>query len=389
MDAFKKKIVLIGVGNCGCQNVNRALKLYPEIFDGVCVNTSDADLAMVEQSILKFKIGEDIIEGSGKNRTKMKKYLKEDIKTILFNEEFQSSIADKKYAFVIVSAAGGTGSGAGPVLLDVLKGAFTDVHFVLVGVLPRLGASLMEQGNTLEFLDELYKTLGEDTTYMIYDNETTSDLSPTESLIAVNDAIVEDIRILSGIDNHPTSFDSIDDADMESIITTPGRLLVTRIKKGLTEKILEDNDINDIIIKEIKRSCNAETNRDRISVRWGIITHLTDIVNKLYSSNLSKLEEFIGTPHETFNHNAVNNKNELLNFLYFVASGLSPINDRVRKINDRIDELKEALASAKAGQYVGEENPAYDVMAERKKQERKAAQEGSFNVTDIFRKFQS
>ena len=190
---------------------------------------------------MKIKLGaKDDVEGSGKNRAKMKSYLQNEIEAILTNETFTSMIEDKKYVFIISSTAGGTGSGAAPILLDVLRSCFADVHFILVAVLPQLQASLMEQGNTLEFLSELYKILGENSTYMIYDNEATSDKSPTESLELVNRNVVEDIRILSGVDNYATPYDSIDEADMESILTTPGRLIVTRVKNGLTEKSMED-----------------------------------------------------------------------------------------------------------------------------------------------------
>lgn len=388
---IEKKIAIIGIGNCGNQIANLAEKKYGDLFDAVYINSSESDLSMVGDSKLKFKIGSGDMEGSGKNREITKKYLKEDISDILANKDFQDVINSKKYVFVISSAAGGTGSGAAPVMLNILKEVFVDVHFILVSVLPQLQASWMEQGNARQYCDELYRNLSDNTTYMIYDNETTSDLSSTQSLVAVNEAVVEDIRILSGVDNYPTPYESIDEADMESIITTPGRLVVTRVKKGLTEKILEDTVIDDIIIKSIKNSCHAETNRDKRVVRWGIITYFTEEVNKLYGSNLEKLHEFIGTPVERFNHNAVNENNENMNFLYLIMSGLSPINDRIAKIDKRVEELKLAEEEAKrrAGQYeASTENGNYDVMAERAhKANAENKVNNGVNIANIFDKF--
>ena len=387
---MEKKIGIIGVGNCGSQIAYLAERKYNTLIDSIYINTSEADLSMVEGNI-KFKIGDkEEIEGSGKNRSKMKAYLRDEIRVILSNAVFQKTINEKKYVFVVASAAGGTGSGAAPVLLDVLRACFPDVHFILVCVLPQLQASLMEQGNTLEFLDELYTDLGDNTTYMMYDNEVTADKSPTEGLEIVNECIVEDIRILSGIDNYATPYDSIDEADLESIITTPGRLLVTRVKKGLTEKTLEDAQIDDIIIKCIKQSCNTETDRNKRVVRWGIITYFTEAVHKLYTTSLEKLREFIGTPIERFNHHAVNDKGEQFNFLYLIASGLSPINDRVKKIKDRVDELKKALASDDSSKYIlSGDSVAYDVLAARKKEEkrRQSIENGDISPKVIFDKF--
>jgi len=386
---MKKNIAIVGLGNAGSQVAFLAQKKYGDLFDVVYINSSEADLAMVEGDI-KFKIGEkEEVEGSGKDRSKMKGYLKDEIERILSTEKFTHKIInEKKYVFVIASAAGGTGSGASPVLFEVLRTCFLDVHFILVGILPQLQASLMEQGNTLEFLNELYEDLGENTTYMIYDNETTSDKAPTEGLEIVNECIVEDIRILSGIDNYPTPYDSIDEADIESIITTPGRLLVSRIKKGLTEKILEDTSIDDIIIKGIKQSCHTETDRNKKVVRWGIITYFTEEVHKLYVTSLEKLRDFIGTPIERFNHHAVNDKGEQFNFLYLIASGMSPINDRVKKIKDRIEELKKALANDDASRYIlSGDSVAYDVMERRKKEERRQSNGTPLKPKNIFDKF--
>jgi|GEM_PF-2454898 len=388
---MEKKIVIVGVGNCGSQIANLAERKYPELFDCIYINSSEADLAMVqcENPKLKFKIGnKDEIEGSGKNRTKMKEYLMNDINGILGNEDLQDCICEKKYAFICTSAAGGTGSGAAPVLMELLRQMFPDTNFILVGVLPQLNASLMEQGNALEFLTELYDVLGEGTTYMLYDNESTADLPPTKALEVVNENIVEDIHALTGVDNYPTPYESIDEADMESIITTPGRLLVVRINSGLTEKTMEDNNLDEMIVKAIKKSSHTETDRNKRVVRWGIITYFTDEVNKLYVPNLQGLINFIGTPVERFNHNAINQQAESLNFLYMIASGLSPINDRVKRITNKIDELKKALAKDETSKYIlSGEGASYNTMEERKKADRRNRQAGTVDPQAIFKKF--
>ena len=387
---MEKTVALIGCGNCGSQVANYAEKNYPELFDCLYINSSEADLSMVStENDLIYKIGDrDEIEGSGKNRSKMKQYLKADINRILGDEKLQTCLATKKYVFVISSAAGGTGSGAAPVLTELLSQMFPDSNFILVGVLPQLGASLMEQGNALEFLTELYDGLGSNTTYMIYDNESTADMPPTKALEAVNREIVEDLRILTGIDNFNTPFESIDAADMESIITTPGRLLVTRVTSGLTEKAMEDNNLDDIIIKNIKRSCHAETDRNKRVVRWGVITYFTNEVNALYNPSFDGVINFLGTPVERFNHNAINDKPEKFNFLYLIASGLSPINDRVTKITERIAELKAALAGDNTNKYIlAGEGSEYNTSEDRRKADKKETQASQVDANAIFAKF--
>jgi len=390
METLEKKAVIIGIGNCGSQVANLAEKKYSDLFDCVYINSSEADLAMVQtQSNLKYKIGDrEKIEGSGKDRSKMKEYLRAGAKKIICDEAFRDVVASKKYCFVVASSAGGTGSGSAPLLMELLRQLFPDTHFILIGVLPQLAASLMEQGNTLEFLNELYELLGDDTTYMIYDNETVSDLPPTMALEKVNESIVEDLKVLTGVDNYPTPYESIDEADMEQIITTPGRLLVTRINKGLTEKAMEDNRLDELIVKSIKNSNHCETDRNKKVIRCGIITFFTDEVNRLYAPNLEGLIKFLGTPKERFNHNAVNGGQESLNFLYMIASGLSPINDRAKKINERIEELKEMLAKDDTNKYVlSGDVETYSSAAERRKMASKSKEGTAIDTAAIFDKF--
>ena len=391
MENIKKNSVIIGVGNCGSQIAWLAEQKYPELFDTVYINTSSSDLSMVKsKTSIKIKIGtKNMAEGSGKNRSKMKDYLEEDINDLLHNEKFTNTILDKKYCYVVCSAAGGTGSGAGPVLMAILKQCFPDTNFILVVVAPQLSASIMEQGNALEFAQELFSdAIGDDVVYMIYDNEKMSDLSPTRCLEAVNECIVEDLRILTGIDNYATPYESIDDADMESILTTPGRLLVSRITKGLSEKDMEEGNLDDVIIKNIKNGAHAETDRNKRVIRWGIITYMTDATNRLYDSRHPKLQEFIGTPIERFNHNAINDGNESMNFLYLIAAGMSPINDRVKKITDRIEELENALAKEDADRFIlSGEGASYNVMEERRKEDRKNRAQKTVSTSDIFSKF--
>ena len=387
---MNKEIVLVGLGNAGGQVANRCEIKYPEIFDCVYINSSEADLAMVKtEDGLKFKIGDKAeIEGSGKNRAKMKEYLCNDISNILGDTKLQKLISNKKYCFVISSTAGGTGSGAAPVMMELLREMFPDTNFILVAILPTLGASLMEQGNALEFLTELYDVLGSNTTYMIYDNETAADLPPTKALSVVNECIVEDLRVLSGIDNYATPYESIDAADMESIITTPGRLIVVRINSDLTEKNMEDANLDQMIVKAMKRSSHAETDRNKKVVRWGIITFFTEEVNKLYNPTMNGVVEFIGTPIERFNHNAINTGKESSNFLYMIASGLSPINDRVNRITQRIDQLKAALAEDDANKYIlAGEGASYSTLMDRKKVDRRNNQAEAVDPQAIFKKF--
>jgi hypothetical protein len=122
-------------------------------------------------------------------------------------------------------------------------------------------------------------------------------------------------------------------------------------------------------------------------VRWGVITYFTDAVNSLYTHSMKKLEEFVGTPVERFNHNAINEGNENLNFMYMILSGMSPINDRAKRITNRIEELKQALAGDDSSKYVlAGDNTYADVLA-RRQEEKRSSTPPEISTADIFKKF--
>ena len=393
MEAGTKKIALIGIGNCGNQIAYLGEKKYPELFHTVYINTSEADLNQVAISgeCMKYKIGDDeYVEGSGKNRNKAKNYLRGDIKKIVEDQKFNDTIFDMTYVFVIVSAAGGSGSGTGPVMTSILKQSFPDSNIILVGVLPNLkNSSMLELCNAMEFLDEMYTKLGPDQTYMLYDNDSVAGMPVTVGLTTVNDAIIEDIRVFSGVDCYSTPYESIDDGDMETIITTPGRTMVMRITDNLTVKNIEDGNLDNMMIQAIKNSTNAEIDRTKKVVRWGLITYFTEEVNSLYSPSLPKLEAFIGTPTERFNHNAVNNGSDKLNFMHMIAAGLPPINDRISKYKERIEDLKSAMSTNGTGYIMQDDDFVKKTMGELRKDDTNdaAGEDEKVKIEDIFGQF--
>lgn len=382
----EKNLAIVGLGNCGGQIASAGEVMYPELFECIYINTSEKDLGMCQDSELKWKIGGEGIKGSGKDRSKTKKYLEEEVSKMFADTKFINVIKNKKYVFVCASTAGGTGSGAAPVFTDAMRSMFPDVNFVLIGVLPSSTASIGENENALEFLKELCANLADNITYGLYDNDRAKSSSPTKILDEINREIIEDLRIISCVDNYPTQYESIDDADMESIVTTKGRFIIARMKTGIDEKVMEDTSMDEMIIKAIKQSVHAETNRDKLSGRWGFITYLTDACNDLYDQEFPKLQEFIGTPSEKFNHNAINSggDNEM-NFVHFIASGLLPPLDRIEKLNKRIKEQRLAQEKRHDLMSASIEATNHDLSVSRDHTRKHVASE--VNIQNIFRKY--
>ena len=332
------KVGLIGCGNAGNQVLQEALKTYPDM-KLVAINSSENDLSTLPDSITKITIGDG--KGCGKNRMEAKNSLASQVLELVRNKEFIEFMSDLELAFVISSTGGGTGSGMSLVFTNVIAKTFPSTYTIPVGILPTINEAESTQVNTLEYLTELYKSLDNKTTYMLYDNEKLKELPPNKMLPEVNRRIVEDINVLRCFYNKSTQFDSIDEKDALTVIRTPKRLMVASVY-DVKEKDLDEMSLEERLMDSIKRGIHAEIQGDKIVNRTGIILNISESVLNTFSIQLPLIRSFLGDPIEEFKHIYVNEDKKLPNNAFLIISGLSPINDRIAKINDRITEIQEA-----------------------------------------------
>lgn len=332
---------IIGIGNAGSQVANLAVN---NGIDAVVMNTSENDLATIPDSVIKFPLGD--LKGAGKNRDAAKVSLKEGIKMVLSKEEFTKFMTDKDVVFVVSSTGGGTGSGIAPVLTQILKKMFPDTYVIIVGILPKLNEAYSTQVNTVAYMEELYKKL-ENPTYMFYDNEKLADIPVHLMMERINQSIVDDVKILAGTYNYSTKYSSIDEKDMSMIISTTGRIVVASYR-DIKEKDLDKASIDKTLVNNLKNGTHAEIQLDKIIKRFGLIVNLSSSMANNFDIAIPELQEFIGSPIEEFNHTCINEEKSLPNNVFFIGAGLSPITDRVVKINERIEELDAAEKAREA-----------------------------------------
>lgn len=332
------KISVIGVGNTG--NQVAALAKERGIESVIAVNSSQKDLETVKDKIHTLLIGDT--KGAGKDRNQAKEFIKKSIGTIIEQKHLDSVCDGKDVVFIVTSTGGGTGSGMGPILHAVLSATYPKTHFILAGVSPTISESLAAQQNSLEWLQEMKKT---NPTYMIYDNGNYSDQG-TDMFRLVNSDIVEDMLVIRGDYQLDTPLTSIDERDSMKLYTTKGRLVIGRIK-DVSEKDIESKSIEDRIISQIKNSAHAEVQYDNVLRRQGLIVNLSNKMYKTIDQNLSTIRGVFGEPIESFEHLAIDDRNQDTT-VSMVLSGLSFPDDRIAKTLKRIKEVQDSLGKEKA-----------------------------------------
>ena len=334
------RLGLIGIGNCG----NQVVSLAKETKDipGIAINTSDKDLENVK-NLTVFKIGSS--KGAGKSRDKAKAYVKQMMKQLLSQEKFKSHIDENDVVAVVASTGGGTGSGISVMLTHLLSTMYVDKRFILVHVLPSLKESLAAQQNTIEYLKEMNNF---NATYMSYDNGCKDGLPSNVMMKQMNEEIVEDLAVIRGDYLLSTPFTSIDEEDLTKILEVPGRLVVHRVY-DIKEKDIDKVGIEDMLIQKLTDTTySTELHNDNRVMKMGVILNVTEKLSNKIDTNFTEFKNQIGNPIEGFEHVAIIEPSmNLKNRAIVISSGLSLPEDRIEKINERIQEILDEIEKQK------------------------------------------
>ena len=379
------RIGLIGIGNAGNQVLVAAKEVMPDV-DSLAINCSTQDLETLPSEIKKMKIGDG--GGAGKDRAAAKKFLKESFKeqTFLNNEVVLEFMKNIDFVFIISSTGGGSGSGTSLVLSKIISKAFPFITVVSVGILPTLKEGLSAQANSIEYLDELYTKMG-DHTYMMYDNNKLQNLKSYQVMDEINMQIARDLNVLRGYYNVSTKYSSIDDKESSLLLRTPGRIVVSSLY-DINERESDDVGLNDFenqLLCAIKKNGHAEMQNDRIINRLGVITNLSQNLFEKFDTTVPQVQKVVGTPVEIFEHIKINEDRKLPNNIFMILAGATKINERIIKINDRIDEILKAQEEDEDDSELNTHNVSS--LNDKKHNRVAESTSGSVNVTDIFDDF--
>lgn len=189
---LKEEIRFLAVGAAGA-NVSQMLE--KKGFKTYYVNLAKQDLDLINSpNKLHIKNG----EGASKNRDKAKEVLSESIDEVL--EVLEQQITEK-YVFVVYSLGGGTGSGVGTFLADVIADD-PDKKVGLVTILPSMRESLQARMNTYEALSEIVALRNKLGAIFILDNNKREDkLSINRSFAGLFESFIN-INAASSFDKY-------------------------------------------------------------------------------------------------------------------------------------------------------------------------------------------
>ena len=262
---MKKKISFIAVGQAA-GNIGRLFekKGYSVLY----VNTSQEDLDTLEDAKFTYHIPQG--EGCNKDRRKAKQLVIDDFDNIVAEVE---SKVKADMIFVIFASGGGTGSGAGPMLMDLLIDDGRTVGAVTI--LPAPDESVKSHINSYECFTELEGISGSGACFII-DNEKGDKLELNNMFVD----IFTDFLMIP--DKHKSIKGNIDKAEIMETLKAHGMSVVARGKGG---------DSADII-RAVKEGGFAPLEPDRA------VKYITASLSG--DARMTDLEKAFGTPIDNF-----------------------------------------------------------------------------------------
>lgn len=214
----KNKILLIGLGQCGCNLVDEMVTKNKR-YAGIFINSSIGDLASIKNANSNNTFTFNGTDGAGRNRKLAQSFIQDDIMRL---SSFLTKFSQFNTMVLFSSLDGGTGSGSLPFMIKVVKKLFKSVIVNVIGVLPKLDEDKLKLDNTLDCLSELEPLLKSINSIRFIDNNTRS------SYAEINSEALEDFDLsYSIVGKH--SDGNIDMQDSFNVNTAQGYGFVLRL----------------------------------------------------------------------------------------------------------------------------------------------------------------
>lgn len=335
MDSAKLKVAMIGIGNAGCQATDLAKKEGHAVF---VINSSEKDLndSLVDKEIPSFIIGNK--RGAGKNRKTAKIFMKDELTRLFEDQEFLEFVNMQDVVIVAGSTAGGTGSGAGPLLTNRLQTIYPNKIIIFFCILPKHSESAQAQFNAAECMNEVISP-SLNMTYAIADLHTMEDIPNDIAYKKTAQYIVDCLNTIRGDTLAKSPYGMIDESDLLTILSAPGYMSFYH-RPSVSDKDWAGKTTQAILIDTIKSSISAPLPNDKVIRNMGVILNTTEQENDpCRSGNYSELEVFIGKPLASFTNYSVSRTPT--SDVGLILSGMNP---PILRINECCNLAKECQA---------------------------------------------
>lgn len=304
---MKKEIGFVAVGQAGGNVASLFEKKGYNVF---YMNTSEEDLSTLQQSAHKYHI--DGGEGCNKDRDKAKALLADSLDAVI--KEITDKVKESM-VYVVFASGGGTGSGIGPFLVDILQQE-TDKKVGAVTILPAESETIKSHVNAYECARELADIEDICGVFFLDNNSAVDKFTMNAVFVDMFDSFV------SIPEQHKSIKGNIDRAEVKEVLQARGAILLSKLKK--------ENSNTGKLIETFKNNIFAKVEPDK-AIRYLAISHGAAGID------LASIQKEVGTyldAFQTYNDNST----------ICCLSGLSYPFTRLIEIRDRVKANQKVIA---------------------------------------------
>lgn len=213
---MKERVGFIGIGQAGGNIVDL---FYDKGYKVLNINTSPEDLKLVKS---QNKILVPNANGCNHDREKSKSYVKSHHEIII--KTCRNIFKDSDILYTVFSTGGGTGSGAGPLITEILTKIFPSKLIGSICILPDLKEPVRMQLNAYRCLIEL-SNIEDINGVFVLDND-------KKDKLEINKEIVHLMDKLLNITEYSSIHGNIDKAEVREFLKIRGCVEINRILSG-------------------------------------------------------------------------------------------------------------------------------------------------------------
>lgn len=372
------KVGIIGSGNFGGQIASRAVL---EGFDAIAMNASKRDLDLVGTGVECFLVGDG--NGTGKSRDNAKEFLLAHI-PVVKDEKLTSFIMKHDVIFVVGAAGGGFGSGSVPTLIDIFQQIYENDNklFIALTTLPDIDETYTAQNHAEQFMKEI---LGLNIPYLVYDNDNFKKLEASKMNEAIDSAIITDLKVLRGDYVLSTTSGGIDERDLLTVMSQPGRI-VPSLFVNFDESTIDEGSIVATMRKHLTTSAHASLVDDKVISASAIMYNLGNDSLKYAPAIKHDMQEVFGY-HITDYRNEVVSDGSSVEFVAIICAGLTAPTVRIDKMIARRQTIENGYTTREAAKTKLNTVESGTLKLNSKSFGGGAASRPSTNVDDILKKY--
>lgn len=340
-DKKVRNFLVIGCGDGGC-NIASLIKTQIPMTKVIAYNTSERAMnnLTTDINIIPLKTDEEAgkdektEDGSGKDRGLSQSIFKRGSYRQVANKAIEYINADNtiEYILITTTTGGGTGGGISPMLAKFMADNLP-IPVIVLGVYPSLSEDATAMYNAMAWQSEVEKY---NIPYIILDNNK-SDSNPVTIHRIVNELAADTIKLLSGVLYGNTNITAVDNQDMYTLLTMPGRISAI----GSADKLPVGKSLDDYLIEHFTQSqMVAPVNLKGVAL---FVKGPEDLISRVDTS-LTKFSAQYGVPAIQYVHLEESKDT----YIAVVCSGCGEASDRLAMCKQRYDEVMDGVAETQS-----------------------------------------